>query len=74
MTGNVWEWVDDWFDASYYNTSPSTNPKGSNFAESRVFRGGLWYNNTKKSRLSYRGINDPDYRDHGNGLGLVLIR
>lgn len=61
MTGNVWEWVDDWFDASYYNTSPSTNPKGSNFAESRVFRGGLWYN-------------DPDYRDHGNGLGLVLIR
>jgi formylglycine-generating enzyme required for sulfatase activity len=72
MTGNVWEWVGDWFGP--YRIYPSNDPKGIYIGESRVFRGGSWYNNAKNTRVSYRGIHAPDYGDHGNGFRLVLIR
>ena len=28
MSGNVWEWVNDWYDRNYYKDSPKDNPKG----------------------------------------------
>ncbi|MDA1105598.1 MAG: formylglycine-generating enzyme family protein, partial [Planctomycetota bacterium] len=28
MSGNVWEWVKDWYSASYYSSSPATDPQG----------------------------------------------
>jgi len=26
--GNVWEWVNDWYDANYYQNSPYQDPRG----------------------------------------------
>jgi formylglycine-generating enzyme required for sulfatase activity len=42
MSGNVWEWVNDWYDANYYSVSPYSNPQGPETGTYRVLRGGGW--------------------------------
>jgi formylglycine-generating enzyme required for sulfatase activity len=40
MSGNVWEWVSDWFSAVYYAESPSLNPPGPAAGNRHLLRGG----------------------------------
>ena len=42
MSGNAWEWCEDWFNPDYYEVSPKDNPKGSEIGLNRVMRGGSW--------------------------------
>ena len=42
MAGNVNEWVQDWYGANYYETSPEQNPQGPEQGQFKVLRGGSW--------------------------------
>ena len=42
MSGNVWEWVTDYYVDNYYQTSSKENPQGPFTSKYRVIRGGSW--------------------------------
>jgi formylglycine-generating enzyme required for sulfatase activity len=54
MGGNVMEWVNDWYNAKYYQNSPSSNPTGPASGKSRVLRGGSWADNELSVRSTSR--------------------
>lgn len=54
MAGNAMEWVADWYDRMYYQTSPARNPLGTSSGSYRVFRGGGWGNEYLASRTTNR--------------------
>jgi formylglycine-generating enzyme required for sulfatase activity len=60
MSGNVWEWVNDWYGSTYYSSSPQNNPTGPASGAARVVRGGSWPNNAHALRASGRYGNTPD--------------
>lgn len=54
MVGNVWEWVNDWYDPGYYATSPARNPAGPDEGDQRVLRGGCWGSSSHTARCANR--------------------
>ena len=70
MSGNVWEWCQDWYGS--YSSSSQRNPKGPNSGSDRVRRGGCWSSNARYCRVSIRIGGTPDhwYADLGFRLAL----
>jgi formylglycine-generating enzyme required for sulfatase activity len=70
--GNVWEWVQDWFDAGYYARSPAVDPTGPASGTDRTVRGGSWHVTSGSWRSAVRKPYDADYRGISIGLRLVM--
>jgi len=69
MLGNAWEWVGDWYDASYYQNSPTQDPTGPASGEARVRRGGSWDLDLGSIRVSARDEDYPGGRNSGFRCG-----
>jgi formylglycine-generating enzyme required for sulfatase activity len=68
MAGNVIEWVNDWYDETYYYNSPSSNPLGPESGKDRVRRGGAWFHFDNLVRAASRSWRDPTYPDNYIGF------
>ena len=73
MHGNVYEWVQDWYSSSYYNSSPRVDPPGPNTGSARVLRGGYVYSGAQYLRSAFRHGDSPGYRSGGVGARLLRI-
>ncbi|MBX3000992.1 MAG: formylglycine-generating enzyme family protein [Caldilineaceae bacterium] len=72
MAGNVWEWVNDWYQSNYYSVSPGSNPQGPDMGISRVLRGGSWIGNVNVVRSTYRSYYLPG--DWFDFIGFRCVR
>ena len=68
MSGNVREWVSDWYDGGYYAISPSSNPVGPSSGKNRVLRGGSWNSYNFNLRSAYRNWTNPAITDDDGGF------
>ena len=70
MSGNVWEWCQDWYGS--YSSEAQTNPQGPSSGTKRVYRGGAWGENASNCRTSTRRAGSPTL--YFNALGLRLAQ
>ncbi|TFW28834.1 formylglycine-generating enzyme family protein [Duganella callida] len=74
LRAGIREWVNDWYDAKYYSTSPQQQPKGPKTGNLHVLRG---YFGSDTSAMSIKrwvrddgaphGVRSPSGESHGHG-------
>jgi len=71
MSGNVWEWCQDWYESSY-NSYAEANPTGPDSGALRVCRGGFWGVSAWGCRVANRNSYTPEHTATRLGLRLAL--
>jgi formylglycine-generating enzyme required for sulfatase activity len=74
MSGNAWEWCQDWYIDNYYAVSPLVNPQGPTVGISRVVRGGCYYNDNNDCSTMNRGAGNPLYDPNIGGFGFRICK
>ncbi len=77
LSGNVWEWVGDWYATGYYAESPQTDPRGPDSGSYRIRRGGSWLLNDWGYIGGYVRVADrfkelPNFADEFGGFRCAL--
>lgn len=73
MNGNVWEWVWDIYDHTYYSRSPVNDPRGPEAGPYRVMRGGAFYNTPQYSRIVTRQNSYVVFRQNSVGFRIARV-
>ncbi|NDJ15464.1 MAG: formylglycine-generating enzyme family protein, partial [Acidobacteriia bacterium] len=71
MLGNVWQWTGDWWHADKYQGGNETDPKGPASGQYRTLRGGSWYFDALRVRVSFRDWYAPTFRFSSVGFRCV---
>ena len=69
MSGNVWEWCWDWYAETI---SSDTGASGASSGNTRVRRGGSWYNNDSSCEVADRDYSSPYFC--GRSCGFRVVR
>ncbi|MEZ4661172.1 MAG: SUMF1/EgtB/PvdO family nonheme iron enzyme [Caldilineaceae bacterium] len=72
MSGNVEEWVADWYSPTYYAVSPPENPPGPAEGRFRIVRGGSFYSNRAATRTAKRDRALPNSSFENVGFRVVI--
>ncbi len=72
LAGNVWEWVEDWYDPLYYSQGPPRNPRGPAGGTLRIVRGGSWISDDPQMlRCAHRHTLPPDTYAYSIGVRIA---
>lgn len=74
MTGNVWQWCNDFYDVEYYSKSPKQDPPGPAEGKNKVLRGGAWRFSADNCRSGYRYNENPGSADVCFGYDIYGFR
>jgi|LakMenEpi03Aug12_release.lakeMendotaPanAssembly.Ray.scaffolds.fasta_scaffold14425_3 formylglycine-generating enzyme required for sulfatase activity len=72
MSGNVWEWVADWYDVNYYKNMPANDPQGPSSGTLKVAKGGCYDSFADGVRVAERIGLRPDHADPFTGFRIAL--